>query len=87
MRFSTLYILMVSPRLVSPFVLYMCHESFPENGQLIETGAGWAAKVRIVRLKGTAIDSQKLNIESVKRVGQNMKMFLPAILFIFSGLE
>lgn len=34
-------------------VAYLCHESNDENGVVIESGAGWAARHKNIRGKGT----------------------------------
>jgi hypothetical protein len=34
----------LKPDYVAPLVLYLAHESCPENGALIEVGAGYIAK-------------------------------------------
>lgn len=39
----------VEPKLIAPVVVYLCHESSTDNGSIIETAAGWAAKVCIIR--------------------------------------
>lgn len=33
------------PTLIAPVVVYLCHESNSDNGSIIESAAGWAAKV------------------------------------------
>ncbi len=47
------YLKMLNPEFVAPFVLYLCHESCPDNGALYETAAGWASKVRWQGTAGT----------------------------------
>lgn len=43
------------PDYVAPFVAYLCHESCPENGSVYEVGAGFAAKVRWERSRGSLL--------------------------------
>jgi len=45
----------LKPELVAPFVAYLCHESSNENGSLFEIGAGYCAKVRLERSKGSLL--------------------------------
>lgn len=35
----------IDPKLIAPIVAFLCHESNNDNGVVIESGAGWAAKV------------------------------------------
>ena len=42
----------LKPEYVAPLVVYLCHESSQETGQVFEVGAGWAARVRWQRAKG-----------------------------------
>ena len=37
----------LKPSYVAPVVAYLCHESCQENGSIIETAAGWAAKCEL----------------------------------------
>ncbi|XP_030049390.1 peroxisomal multifunctional enzyme type 2 [Microcaecilia unicolor] len=45
----------LKPEYVSPLVLWLCHESCPENGGLFEVGAGWIGKLRWERTVGAII--------------------------------
>lgn len=40
-----LLFLFSEPKLIAPVVAYLCHESSTDNGAIIESAAGWAAKV------------------------------------------
>ncbi|XP_004527164.1 peroxisomal multifunctional enzyme type 2 [Ceratitis capitata] len=62
----------LKPNLIAPVVVYLCHESCEDNGSYIESAAGWATKVHIVRGKGcvlrTSIDEKATSPEYVKIV-------------------
>ncbi|EDV99882.1 peroxisomal multifunctional enzyme type 2 [Drosophila grimshawi] len=45
----------LKPNLIAPVVVYMCHESCEDNGSYIESAAGWATKVHMVRGKGAVL--------------------------------
>lgn len=42
----------LKPDFVAPFVVYLCHESCDENGNVFEIYAGWASKLRWQRSQG-----------------------------------
>jgi len=57
----------LKPEFVMPVVLWMCAEQSTENGAVVETAAGWAAKLRWQRAKGASLPlSQPLTIERVR---------------------
>uniref|UniRef100_A0A0K8V466 Peroxisomal multifunctional enzyme type 2 n=1 Tax=Bactrocera latifrons TaxID=174628 RepID=A0A0K8V466_BACLA len=62
----------LKPHLIAPVVVYLCHESCKDNGSYIESAAGWATKLNIVRGKGcvlrTSIDQTNTTPEYVKSV-------------------
>lgn len=37
----------LEPKLIAPVVVYLCHENSTDNGSIIESAAGWAAKVSV----------------------------------------
>ena len=41
----------LSPNCVVPVGAYLVHEECPDNGVVVETGAGWAGKTRLQRSK------------------------------------
>lgn len=45
----------LKPKLIAPVVVYLCHESNEDNGSIIESAAGWATKIEMVRGKGTLL--------------------------------
>ena len=45
----------LKPKLIAPVVVYLCHEDTEDNGTVIESAAGWATKVHIVRGKGALL--------------------------------
>jgi len=47
----------LKPVLIAPVVVYMCHENTEDNGAIIESAAGWATKLHIVRGKGAVLRS------------------------------
>lgn len=46
----------MQPDAVVPLALALCHEGSSINGEVIEAGGGWFAKIRINRAKGTFLD-------------------------------
>ncbi|XP_014086031.1 peroxisomal multifunctional enzyme type 2 isoform X2 [Bactrocera oleae] len=62
----------LKPHLIAPVVVYLCHESCKDNGSYIESAAGWATKLNIVRGKGsvlrTSIDQTNTSPEYVQSV-------------------
>lgn len=62
----------LKPKLIAPVVVYLCHESNQENGTIIESAAGWATKVCMVRGKGTllrtSINEDNITPEYVEKV-------------------
>ncbi|XP_034940078.1 peroxisomal multifunctional enzyme type 2 [Chelonus insularis] len=42
----------LKPELISPVVLWLCHEECTENGSIIESALGWAGKCYLVRSNG-----------------------------------
>eukprot|EP00747_Dinoflagellata_sp_TGD_P025990 gnl/TRDRNA2_/TRDRNA2_131628_c0_seq1.p1 gnl/TRDRNA2_/TRDRNA2_131628_c0~~gnl/TRDRNA2_/TRDRNA2_131628_c0_seq1.p1 ORF type:complete len:302 (+),score=92.76 gnl/TRDRNA2_/TRDRNA2_131628_c0_seq1:82-987(+) len=46
----------LGPEYVVPLVQFMCHDSSGANGEIIEAGGGWYAKVAVQRTKGTFIN-------------------------------
>jgi 3-hydroxyacyl-CoA dehydrogenase/3a,7a,12a-trihydroxy-5b-cholest-24-enoyl-CoA hydratase len=49
----------LKPDFVAPLVAYLCHESNTETGGIYEVGAGFVAKVRLQRTRGTAFPIDK----------------------------
>lgn len=45
----------LKPEVVIPLALYLCHESSENNGEIIEAGGGWFAKIRVERAQGAYI--------------------------------
>ncbi|XP_075261695.1 peroxisomal multifunctional enzyme type 2-like isoform X2 [Convolutriloba macropyga] len=60
----------LKPSYVAPVVAYLCHESCEENGAIVETAAGWAAKTQLFRSQGLMMETDKSQI-SVESVGDN----------------
>jgi len=56
---------LMQPESVIPLALYCCHESSSANGEIIEAGGGWFAKVRVERAKGLFL-SGKINAEDIQ---------------------
>jgi len=56
----------LKPEYVAPLVGYLCHESSTVNGQIFEVGAGWVARVRMQRSKGTFIPVKQLTVEAIR---------------------
>ena len=40
---------------IAPIVAYLCHDSFEENGSIIETFGGWVTKVKVQQGKGVVL--------------------------------
>ena len=53
---------MTSPRLVAPFLVYLCHETCEENGELFFIGGGAAALLRWQQSKGVNLSSEVKDI-------------------------
>uniref|UniRef100_A0A1B6F4C3 Peroxisomal multifunctional enzyme type 2 n=1 Tax=Cuerna arida TaxID=1464854 RepID=A0A1B6F4C3_9HEMI len=43
------------PELIAPVVVWLCHEACEDNGAIIESAAGWAAKCQLVRGEGSPL--------------------------------
>jgi len=57
----------LKPEFVMPVVLWMCSDQSTENGAVVETAAGWAAKLRWQRAKGAFMPLNKpMTIETVR---------------------
>ncbi|KAJ2948531.1 hypothetical protein O0L34_g7782 [Tuta absoluta] len=59
----------MQPALIAPVVGYMCHESFPETGNIIDSTLGYGLKTHLVRNEGAPLrklPSDPVTIESVK---------------------
>ncbi len=46
----------LKPEYVAPFVCFMSHESFKDNGGVYECGSGWIASVRLQRTLGATFN-------------------------------
>lgn len=65
----------LKPELIAPVVAYLCHESCPENGSIIESALGWAGKCHIVRAIGVQLRkniTDNVSIENVRNVWDNI---------------
>ena len=40
---------------VAPIVAYLCHDSFEENGSIVETMGGWVTKVKVQQGRGVTL--------------------------------
>jgi len=62
----------MKPAFVAPLVGYLVHESCKESGSIFEVGAGWMAKLRWQRTKGSFFDINKeITVEDVaSRIGE-----------------
>ncbi|XP_003382406.1 PREDICTED: peroxisomal multifunctional enzyme type 2 [Amphimedon queenslandica] len=58
------------PEYIAPVVCYMCHENCTENGVVIESAGGWAAKVRLQKSGGVAMRKAE-NTFSIEDVQSN----------------
>ncbi|XP_013136954.1 PREDICTED: peroxisomal multifunctional enzyme type 2, partial [Papilio polytes] len=59
----------MKPELIAPVVAYMAHESFPDNGSVIDSTLGFATKAHLVRSQGSVLKKKPadaVTIESVK---------------------
>lgn len=45
----------LKPVLIAPVVIYLCHENTEDNGNIIESAAGFATKIHFVRGKGALL--------------------------------
>lgn len=55
----------MQPEAVVPLALALCHEGSSINGEVIEAGGGWFAKIRINRAKGAYLDG-KISPEQIQ---------------------
>lgn len=57
----------LKPACVAPVVVFLCHESCPENGGIFEAAGGWVGKYRLQRSRGKVfIPLSDLTPEGVK---------------------
>ena len=56
---------LLKPELVSPLVVWLCHESCDSTGGLFEVGAGWISRVRWERSEGAYFDPQGFAVDDV----------------------
>ncbi|KAH1014583.1 hypothetical protein HUJ05_012436 [Dendroctonus ponderosae] len=61
----------LKPEFIAPVVAYLCHESCPENGSMIEAAAGWAGKCTIVRSNGALLRSSMNDGVTIEKVKEN----------------
>lgn len=40
---------------IAPIVAYLCHDSFEENGSIVETFGGWVTKIKVQQGRGVAL--------------------------------
>ncbi|CAB3257017.1 unnamed protein product [Arctia plantaginis] len=65
----------MKPDLIAPVVAYMAHESFPDNGAIIDSTLAYATKTHFVRGNGAPLKkkpSDPVTIESVKENWSNV---------------
>lgn len=65
----------LKPILIAPVVAYLCHESNTDNGAIIESAAGWATKVHMIRGKGSVLRSSladSVTPEKVRNAWENV---------------
>uniref|UniRef100_A0A6G1S4Y6 Peroxisomal multifunctional enzyme A n=1 Tax=Aceria tosichella TaxID=561515 RepID=A0A6G1S4Y6_9ACAR len=56
----------LSPSYVAPVVVYLCHESCPENGGIFEAAGGWVARYKLHRSKGKVFHDE-LSLETLEK--------------------
>lgn len=65
----------LNPDRVSPIAAYLCHESCEDSGSIIETAAGWLAKIRY-EYSEMAFDINKpFNIDDVQAIWGELSEF------------
>jgi hypothetical protein len=57
----------LNPAYIAPLVAFLCHENCPENGALIEVGAGYIAKNRWQRSEGVIFSAKDLTPENIQK--------------------
>ncbi|XP_045452263.1 peroxisomal multifunctional enzyme type 2 [Melitaea cinxia] len=65
----------MKPELIAPVVAYMCHESFEDSGEIIDSTLGFATKAQLLRSQGAPLrkkPSDPVTIESVKANWSNV---------------
>ncbi|XP_068620737.1 peroxisomal multifunctional enzyme type 2 [Battus philenor] len=58
----------MKPQLIAPVVAYMVHESFPENGIIIDSTLGYATKLHLVRSNGASLRKKPADIVTIESV-------------------
>lgn len=66
---------MMSVAHIVPFVMYLCHESCGENGSIIETGGGFASKVRLEKTPGVQLRSSVSDNLTLEKVAERWSDF------------
>lgn len=57
------------PSLIAPVVAWLCHEDNEDNGSIIDSGAGWAAKCQMFRGSGAHLRksiTDEVSVEDVR---------------------
>lgn len=67
----------LTPDMVVPAVLYMCHESSKVNSEVIEAGGGWYAAVRTQQAQGACLGGA-VSVEDIEKAWSKITDFTDA---------
>lgn len=61
----------LKPEYVAPYVVYLCHESCPETGEVFQIAGGWAAQLRWQEAAGVVLFGKGGQVPSPEMVRDN----------------
>lgn len=67
----------LTPEMVVPVVLYMCHDSSKCNSEVVEAGGGWYASVRLQQAPGACL-AGPVSVEDIEKAWSKITDFTDA---------